>query len=367
MKKSIYRSLAIMSIFVGVTLLLLPLQVFARIAPSLQAVPTPEATETPTNYPPLTATVPMTATQPISPSVGIDAPAGLPECPIPDKDNCVFLPIVFGRPFLLLDGRIKLVEETNRVKGLTVFRPIASELITVTLNFEEVQFSEDPQWVKAWLIGQDEKDIDFINYSVNSITVTLGSTPSFGAQHVMVKFRGGSTEIPMGFTFFYIPDGDFQVSNIPVPSDGSYFWESNSTQDGKVEIADSRLKLGSNSEDCSNVGIEFAAASIDLELPSDGEYHLNVDGIVYTQDQNPSNSATFDAFEIVINGNVVDRYSNQDQPIRCEPVINRQVVVDARIPLSNYSGNTTISLENHRRYDNQFDTYTEIDMVWIDY
>jgi hypothetical protein len=113
--------------------------------------------------------------------------------------------------------------------------------------------------------------------------------------------------------------------------------------------------------------IGFAGASIDLELPADGEYHLFVDGIVYTQDQNPSNSATFDAFEIAINGTVVDRDSNRDQPIRCDPVINRQVVVDARIPLSSYSGNTTISLENHRRFDNKYDTYTEIDTVWIDY
>lgn len=101
-------------------------------------------------------------------------------------------------------------------------------------------------------------------------------------------------------------------------------------------------------------------------VPPHSEYKLKVIGTVYTQDQNPSNTATYDAFEIAINGQMVYRRSNQQPPISCANPIYRQVPVEAVIPLNGYAGEIVLSLENHLRYDRYFYTYTEIDMVWID-
>jgi hypothetical protein len=101
------------------------------------------------------------------------------------------------------------------------------------------------------------------------------------------------------------------------------------------------------------------------------KYHLYVDGTVYTQDQNPNNDGSYDAFEIAIDGDVVDRYSNPKTPIGCKgdggESYEREVLVDAKIPLGDYLGSIELSLENHLRFDDFFNTYTEIDTVYIDY
>ena len=369
------RALVILATFAGAMLLLLPLQALAKTPAPAQAA-FPSSTEKGLIGLSLnTEPVPVTDTASLTNTIGGEAPEGMPVCP----SSCTtFLPIVYGPPFLFLGGQINLVQEDNRVMGLTVFEPIVPGLgqpIEVTLDFSELQFSAEPQSVKAWVIGGSVYDGP---YAEKSIPLTITETNPFpGAYKAMIVFKSGSIEIPQEFVFFYIPNGHFKESeseswnlfgNMSKDNNPEQVLPQTGNNKGlRLYVTDDYENYPNQTDLCTMAHIGFAAASIDLVLPSTGAYHLFVDGIVYTQDQNPSNNATFDAFEILLNGHVVRRYSNQDQPIRCVPVINRQVVVDARIPLSGYSGITTLGLQNHQRFDNQFATYTEINMVWIDY
>lgn len=371
------RALVILATFAGAMLLLLPLQALAKTPAPAQAALPPSTENGIIGLSLNTEPTPVGDTASLTNTVGGEAPEGVVECPpvppTPPPNKCVddpslcthriYLPLIQRSPFLLIDGRIKLVQDDDEtapnVKGLTTFSKVGP--ITLTLDFSELQISETPQCIKWWSSDASEASAEYAPFAQPTLNNVPIANP--GAQQLMIEFvnKQGLETAPQIFTFFNIPNGNFNNVEFGTP------WKSYG-HSATVNADKKRLMLKIiEPEQCTNATIGFAAASIDLELPSTGTYHLFVDGTVYTQDQNPSNNATFDAFEILLNGHVVQRYSNQDQPIRCNPVINRQVVVDARIPLRGYSGITTLGLENHQRFDNQFATYTEIDMVWIDY
>lgn len=120
--------------------------------------------------------------------------------------------------------------------------------------------------------------------------------------------------------------------------------------------------LGSPAYGCTNVPIGDAQANFALNIPANSNYKLYVDADVYTYDQLPDpNQAIYDAFEIHVGSNV-NRFGNPVAPIDCS--ILRTINVSASISLP--TGLTNISLRNVTRFDNLFNTYTEIDKVWVD-
>ena len=176
------------------------------------------------------------------------------------------------------------------------------------------------------------------------------------------------------FTFFYIPNGDFpEETNLASlePLGWEFFYPFGQESDyiGSKKVHTTHfLRLGKepSSPTCAEAATSSAIASLALQMPPHSDYKLYIDGVVRTQDQNPSNTATYDAFEIFINGHLIQRYSNQEPPIICSNPVWREIVVEAEIPLHNYTGQIILSMENHLRYDDYFYTYTLIDKVWID-
>ncbi|MBK9054797.1 MAG: hypothetical protein IPL78_28990 [Chloroflexi bacterium] len=153
---------------------------------------------------------------------------------------------------------------------------------------------------------------EIISYAVTK-PVTLNNPPVIGANEINVQFWHGATQVDKSFTLFYIPNGDF-------PGVGSVLPDWIPTNVGsEIELEDGKLRLGKEhvSNPCTNAPVGMAGVALNIQLPPNSSYYINIAGIVYTQDQNPSNNSTYDAFEILINELVVKWYSNQYLPIGC--------------------------------------------------
>lgn len=289
----------------------------------------------------------------------------------------LFLPVVAKPPFAITGGSIKI--SGDRAKGLTIFSNV---LTPYALDISDLRFSVQSQVVEARACWTgDNCSASWVEYPqlvpFGPLTPTV-TIDTIGVQQINVEFRYGqpvATTITEEFIFFYIPDGDFIETDKATMEDKGWQFTafppagSDAAQKPAVEAGQLALRPRGENPACSAAKIGSAAAGLFLHLPPHSEYRLYVAGDVFTQDQNPSNSATYDAFEITINGGVVARYSNQQGPITCNNPIYRLVAVNAQntqIPLSDYSGEIFLNLENHLRYDDYFNTYTVIRKVWID-
>jgi len=307
----------------------------------------------------------VTVTVPASVTVGsvTDQPNQEANIVIRYLQHGVHLPVINKQPFAILGGRIKLdTDADTRTRGVTTFDERA------TLDFSDLRFSYTPEEISA--SGESVTTSGPVTYAVTqTIAVTLDD-PMIGGNQIDVQFTLEDENLVQAFTLFFIPNGDFEVDDI---TDIRADWDLSQTptESRARALEEGTLRLGINpgrDNDCSGATVRTSVASLTMQqLPPDSGYHLHVEGTVFTQDQNPDNDDTYDAFEILINETVIERYSNQDPPIPCNPPILREVEIDANIPLREYSGETTLSLENHQRFDPYFHTYTKIDTVWIDY
>ena len=295
------------------------------------------------------------------------------EEPPPDEPEIhgpykLYLPFVAKPSFVITGGSLKLNTD-NRHRGLTLFGKAAK------LDVGDVQFSYPYKPAKMRVYYSDGPCYEAIYTDSNHLVplVVEGDAPTpivVGANHVEVEFElgvtHGLTTLRMPFTFFYIPNGDFRD---PQPDKPDNYWQLSSIGPEPPEpptVQSGKLLLGNETSPCNPTPLGAAIAALEIEIPPHSDYILHIHGVVYTQDQNPSNTATYDAFEIAINGHLIERYSNRHPPIRCTNPITRQIEVKKEISLNNFAGQIVLSLENHLRYDNYFNTYTEIDMVWID-
>jgi hypothetical protein len=156
-------------------------------------------------------------------------------------------------------------------------------------------------------------------------------------------------------TVFYIPNGDFGDSDL-----GRWMVGQNPLP---VQVVGQRLRLGSDAYACDQVPLGVARAAIEMFVPADTDYSLHVDATVYTYDQLPDpNDADYDAFEVHIDGNVT-RFGNPNPPINCST--QREIDVSRAWSLRNYQGDVMVNLENHSRFDNLYNTYTDVNRIWI--
>lgn len=273
--------------------------------------------------------------------------------PLVTYTHASYLPLIMTPPFSIQSGDIKLLtSEGARAKGITVFTS------TFTLDFSDLHFSHTPisMTISGDASWESNPAVYTTTYPITYVATLDDSTP--GVKQINVTFIRKEAVVFKSFTFFYISNGDFHDNKL-----GGWI-----KTDGIVGIGEKQLTLGANVEPngCNNHK-EIGADGIrlmNIQLPSNHDYDLHINGLVYTRDQNPSNDDTYDAFEILVDGNVVDRYSNQESPISCTH--EREINVNTRIPLNGYSGSITLSLENHLRFDGYFNTYTKIDTVWIE-
>ncbi len=260
------------------------------------------------------------------------------------QEHVAYLPFIAK----LLPGEIQL-DTNGRAAGVTIFTRQA------TLNFSNIGFVGTPNEMKLWLAGE----------AIPNDWQTYVSTPSFEVanlpgelQTIHVVFRQNGSEIgTKSIMVFYLPNGDFvddtlggwavTENNLPV-----------SIQNGHLRLGDTHDVFG-----CSNVPFPASAlVALSLNLPAGTTYQLQIRGTVYTQDQlpNPQNTQ-YDAFEVVLNGTVAQRFGSPQGGLSCNTMREVPVVFTQSI-----SGNTQLSLENHSRFDNFYNTYTEVDQVWLE-
>lgn len=258
------------------------------------------------------------------------------------RETFVYLPLI-TQPYLV-SGDIKV--SSTRFKDVTSFVP------EVNLDFSGLQFPSVPGEMRVWA-GSTEPD-NWQNYE-NAATVSL-QEDVIGAQQVHARFRRGSATTPMQTVIvFYIPNGDFVSETL----DG---WVV-TTQSLPVGVVDGKLRLGSDSFGCINVPEDGkAVAAFNLYVPDGSGYQLHIEATIYTYDQLPPGSdGKYDAFEVHIGDNVTS-YGNPNAPLNCDT--ERQVPVSAAFAVPTGTS-TPISLENHTRFDTYYNTYTDVDMVWI--
>lgn len=304
---------------------------------------------------------------------------------VPNQTHRQFLPIIaYIPPLTLISGELRLDTKTegHRAQGLTIFILPPGGDESQFLDAKDLLFNYSPVRVK---VCQD------INFNCGAERASDLSVPfpridnlNIGLNQVIVEFRhdvvsAGPSPITttltllQPFTFFYIPNGDFQdgvlepdwllhaMWTAPPPSGTTL----PSLQDPRT--GDDKLLLDPIAgRRCTAAYRSSASASLPIQIPPHSDYKLYIEGTVYTQDLNPSNTATYDSFEVAINNQLIQRYSNQQPPISCSNPLFRQIPVELQVPLSSYAGQIVLSLENHLRYDHYFYTYTEIDTVWID-
>lgn len=267
---------------------------------------------------------------------------------VTDIDEFIFLPLL-ARP---MQGDISF--SADRFHGLTSFIP------EVTVDFSTLNFGENkPDEMRIWLASESEPDT-WITYT-DEHTQSLNNSLS-GGQQVKARFRYGSMETPLvSGTVFYMPNGDFEEKNL------SSDWIV--SQEGlPVSIDGGKVQLGDPDIDCRDIpSPAMAGLSIDLQMPDSGDYVLHMNATVYTYDQLPDPSdSTFDAFEVHLNGNVT-RHGNPESGINCSTKRTVSVVGPEDGAWLLQTGQTQyLSLQNHSRFDNFYNTYTLIDQIWID-
>lgn len=262
----------------------------------------------------------------------------------------VYLPLV-ASPYLV-NGEIGFVAGP-RTAGRTSFVP------TATLDLSAINFPAGlpPQAFRVWVAGDVIPAWEPYSTAIISDQVDL-IPDQYGAQTVNVQFRAGdvSSNI-LSLTLFYIPNGDFATGDLSG-------WQTDAAT-LPVAVQGGKLRLGDETFDCNNgVPLGVALAALDVNLLDDGDYVLHIMGTVFTEDQNPNNDATYDAFEIREGGALMQRYSNQEIPINCTRPI-RTIDVDFQTSLAPYVEMIGLSLENWSRFDNFYNTYTDIDQVWV--
>lgn len=262
----------------------------------------------------------------------------------------IYLPVIV-KPFEITGGAIQF-GDNNRFAGVTTFVP------GVALDFSSLQFSSNPPdsmnvWVGAIA---DEPSDGWSDYDATH-TVTLAES-NFGLQQIHARFRkGNSTTSVSSINVFYIPNGDFATN-------GTTGWTL--TGNLPVQVSKGKLQLGGNYP-CTNVPQGSAKAAISLNFPAGlHSYKLYIEGTIHTQDRLPStNPGNYDAFEIYAGNSLFYRNGNLNPPTNCSTWHEVPAVSGQSLSLSGYHGLTLFSFENHTRFDNLYNTYTEIEKIWI--
>ncbi|MCP4362306.1 MAG: hypothetical protein GY796_30230, partial [Chloroflexi bacterium] len=131
-------------------------------------------------------------------------------------------------------------------------------------------------------------------------------------------------------------------------------------------IVNGNLRLGDSTSSCTNSPPGVATAVINLDMPTDSGYKLYIDAIMTTYDQLPDPSEDkFDAFEVSLDGSFVQRFGNPDSPLNCNT--ERTVIINPSFSLDTYVGSsaTEVRFDNYRRFDNFYNTYTDINKIYI--
>jgi hypothetical protein len=264
-----------------------------------------------------------------------------------ETDSFIYLPMVI-KPAFALAGDLDFVK-TDRFAGITTFKP------QLQLDFRNMGFTYPPEEINIWTGNSEPADgwIPYVPTPLFDLT-----TPTIGGQEIHVKFRHKGETVARSAFFFYIPNGDFQDGQ---PGVEAHWSPKNNGLPWSVE--NNRLRLGSSAFGCTNMPFPASAiATIALDIPNTG-YLLRVEAVVYTYDKLPDpGQDIYDAFEIHIGGQTRRYGYSGPELLNCNT--QRIVPVDSTIPLT--AGLHTLSLENHSRFDNYYNTYSDIIKVWVD-
>lgn len=264
----------------------------------------------------------------------------------------VMLPVVLAPS--TMEGEIGF--SSPRFEGVTTFVP---ELI---LDFSDLKLDPEPAEMKIWHENEDPTTVDWIPYEP---TYEKEFAPEGnGIQQINVAMRASSGyQHTLAVVFFYIPSGDFAVDDkMVLEGEGWQLLE----DDLPLSIESQTLRLGGSNFVCDKMPYPaFASAAIDLVLPEEGNYYLRLEGTITTYDQLPDpGQDKYDAFEVLLGGELLGRHGNPEEPLNCDT--ERQVPLNETYDLRLYEGEMILSLENHSRFDEFYNTYTDIYQIWVD-
>ena len=263
----------------------------------------------------------------------------------------VLLPVIFAPG--TAEGEISF--SSPRFAGVTTFMP------QLRLDFSTLHVEPQPVEMKVWYEDEDPAGLDWEPYTL--VVDKTFEPAAYGLQHIYVSLRAANGyQHTAVVEFFYIPAGDFAVADRTALAAAG--WD---LTDGGLPyyVENDTLRLGSQYYGCDNVPYPaYAQASIRLLLPEEGDYHLRLQGTITTYDQLPDpTQAKYDAFEVHLGGNLLGRYGNPNAPLDCS--IERKIALDNAYDLQEVSGDLTLQLTNHSRFDDFYNTYTDVAQVWI--
>lgn len=258
----------------------------------------------------------------------------------------MYLPAIIKPP---LRGSIHI--SAARSHDITVFTTSVTLQLTV---------SQQPAEMKLWNgTIQEEPSEGWISFTPHYSWV-LPNSEENGVRTVNVRFRtangNGESEV-ITADVYYLKNGDF--------AEGTTGWIVEDHGLG-YSVLNGNLRLGSSSYDCLNMPYDvWTEASLILNVPVEPGFTFHFQYTIYTQDQLPDPMITFyDAFEVYLNDTFYLRDGNPDAPISCSNlrILPRQETAD----LDAFGGQPLlVRFENHSRFDQFYNTYTDIEEVWV--
>lgn len=252
-------------------------------------------------------------------------------------------------------GEIKF--SSPRFAGVTTFIP------QLVLDFTDLKPYGNPVEMKIWHQDENARQVPWVPIAP-TYTKDFKAKKN-GIQTMSVAFRSLNGYL-QGYQvpFFFIPGGDFGVPDRDALAKLGWML----TEGGlPYYVENDALRLNSEFWGCNNLPYNtFAAGQLDLSLPEHGDYHLRVDATVITYDQLPDpTDDKYDAFEVYLGYKLLGRYGNPDEPLGCG--IEWRIDLDTAYDLQPYGKSRTfLRFENHNRFDEFYNTYTDVHQVWVD-
>ena len=248
------------------------------------------------------------------------------------------------------------------VGSLTINSSRRQDITTFTRNVTlSLSATENPTHVRIWEAGTSEPT----TWEPYAVTKPRTLSPGNGLKTINVRYQGqlGGISPIVSQSIFLLQNGDFQ--------DGLNGWPVSATGGLEFGIVNNKLRLGKDTYACNGgVPVGYARAQLTLTIPQTPGYELRFSYKVHTQDQlGGADNGRYDSFDVHINTPEppdILRAGNSTQSVNCPNWFTVSSPAGGHpVPLDPYSGQITIYFTNWSRADGWYNTYTDLERVWI--
>lgn len=248
------------------------------------------------------------------------------------------------------------------VGSLTINSSRRQDITTFTRNVTlSLSATENPTHVRIWEAGTSEPT----TWEPYAVTKPRTLSPGNGLKTINVRYQGqlGGISPIVSQSIFLLQNGDFQ--------DGLNGWPVSATGGLEFGIVNNKLRLGKDTYACNGgVPVGYARAQLTLTIPQTPGYELRFSYKVHTQDQlGGADNGRYDSFDVHINTPEppdVWRTGNSTQSANCPNWFTVSSPAGGHpVSLDPYSGQITIYFTNWSRADGWYNTYTDLERVWV--